>query len=466
MAVDYDLVIIGDTLEGRMAALKFAQNKARVALVKQSLSRVNFGDRVDCGEELWLQGLGQLFTFQQEAELGQALGMILSQLSVSPPRLDYQALGAWLTSLRERHQEALSLTLLAIAGVDVVSGSGEFRRLPELIFVLPERSLRSRFYLLATGAHYCCPKIAGLSEIPYLTPPQLQQPEVLQTLPQSLTIVGNRPIAVAWAQILQRLGHSVTLLSGDRGLPGIDRTLAWQLQAQLEADGIHLSASPLQQVSQRGDRLQLQLSDRHLETEGLIIAGRSQPNLKGLKSSSVGIQFQPNGRLEVNVHLQTTHPRIYACGRIIHQHSSPQMAEREIKTIVRNLLLLPVFSVSYAAIPSCTPTLPPIAKVGLTEERAKIQFGDRVSVLQRSLMTLPKIQTSSQELGYIKLVLLDGNRILGAHLLGEGAEEMISFFALAIQQKIGWNAIAKLGFPSGTFAEGIQTLKEHKLPRF
>jgi pyruvate/2-oxoglutarate dehydrogenase complex dihydrolipoamide dehydrogenase (E3) component len=103
-------------------------------------------------------------------------------------------------------------------------------------------------------------------------------------------------------------------------------------------------------------------------------------------------------------------------------------------------------------------TLPTLATVGITEERAKVQFGDRVSTLQQSLTALPKIQGTVEELGYIKLILLDNQQILGAHLLGAGAEELISLFALAIQQKMGWNAIAKLTFPSGTFAEGVQKL--------
>lgn len=451
MAVDYDWVIIGDTREGRMAALKFAQSQARVALVQQPAD-----DRVDCAEGLFLQGLGSLLTSQGEQELWDALGRVpvLTRDDGFPP-FDYGAVSDWLRSMRERNEAALSLTALAIAGVDVVLGSGEFVRSPALNLVLPDRGLRSRFYLLATGATYRCPTIPGLSSVSYLTPLQLQQPEVLQALPLSLTMVGHQPMAVAWAQILRRLGHSVTLLSRSPLLPSVDRTLAGRLQAQLAAEGISVSASPIQHVTRRGDRLYLQLRDRTLDTEGLIIAGHTQPNLRGLKTERLGIESgQP--RLAVNVRLQTIHPRIYVCGRIFHQNANPAFAEEEIRTILKNSLFLPLFSPNYPAVPRLTPTLPALATVGMTEDQAKARFCDRVSTLQQSLTALPKIQRAGEEGGYLKLVLLDDNQLLGAHLWGAGAEELISFFALAIHHRIGWKAIATLAFPLGTLAEGLQ----------
>ena len=454
MAIDYDLVIIGDTLEGRMAALKFAQCKARVALVQQPAS-----DRVDCAEGLFLQGLKQVLADRLDPELLSALGIISQQSVNSCIQPDYEALCAWLTNRRESNEEALSLPLLAIAGVDVVLGSGEFVRLPHLQFVLPNRKLRSRFYLLATGAVYCRPAIPGLAEIDYLTPQKLQKPQILQALPQALTIVGNSLLAVAWAQLLRRLGHSVTFLSSSPLLPSIDRTLAYQLQAQLEAEGIVISASKIQQVSRLPDRFEIQLSDRSLESEGLIIAASVQPNLAGLNTEKLGLRLQQH-RLDINVHLQTAHPCIYTCGRIIQQTSSPQIVEHEIRIILKSLLIYPLFSANYYHIPVVSSTLPTLATVGITEERAKVQFGDRVSIRQRSLSALPKIQGTVEELGYIKLILLDNQQILGAHLLGAGAEELIGLFALAIQQKMGWNAIAKLTFPSGTFAEGVQKLMD------
>ncbi|GFE67479.1 NAD(P)/FAD-dependent oxidoreductase [Chroococcus sp. FPU101] len=440
MSVDYDLIVIGNTSEAIYAAAQASNLKMRVALVEHS-SKKNLN--------------------RSEAILGRSCTYftnLFAQVNQVVPNLDkpnWQLLQAWTKEAEAILSEYNTLPLLAAKGVDIISGSGEFCRLPHLAFIVNQRRLRSRIYLLATGSVFVPPKIIGLDEINYLTVSDVWQKDTLDNLPEILTIIGESVSAIQLAQNLIRFGKQVTLLvKSERLLPQEDFEISWLLQAQLEAEGIQLFTNTLvTHVKFIDGQKWLQFGNQAIETDEIIIDCQPLPNTEGLNLEGVGVKVNLN-RVLVNEKLQTTHSRIYACGGVVAGFSPFNIAQAEVDIILKNILFYPLFKINYTALPYCIFTHPTIARVGLTERQARQLAKKEISVIQ-----IPyKMNAQAQILGttgFIKLIINEQGDLLGGHIIGVQAEEIISPIAIAIQHKIKIQSLAKLPFPSLTISEII-----------
>ncbi|PSF38021.1 mercuric reductase [Aphanothece hegewaldii CCALA 016] len=442
MFVDYDLIVIGNTAEAIYAASRASNLKMRVALVEQS-SKAN----IDRSEAIFGR------TYTHFTNLFAQVNQVASNLDIKP---NWQLIQAWTKEAETILSEYHSLSLLAAKGVDVISGIGEFCRLPYLGFIVDQRRLRSRTYLLATGSIFVQPNINGLENIDYLTVSQVWQKNTLDDLPENLTIIGETPGAIQLAQNLRRCGKQVTLLvESERLLPHEDSEISWLLQTQLEAEGIILfTRTPVTHVKSINGQKWLQAGNQAIETDEIIIAFHPFPNLEGLNLQQVGVKVEPNG-IYVNTKLQTTNPRIYACGSVLGGYCLPHIAQQEVNIILKNILFYPKFQVSYNHLPYCIFTEPPIARVGLSERQAKKQYGDKIRVIQQPYKINTQAQIIGQTTGFIKLILDQKGTILGGHIIGKQAEDIISAIALAIQHKIKIQSLAEFPLPSLTISEII-----------
>jgi pyruvate/2-oxoglutarate dehydrogenase complex dihydrolipoamide dehydrogenase (E3) component len=202
----------------------------------------------------------------------------------------------------------------------------------------------------------------------------------------------------------------------------------------------------------------------------MIIASHSVPNLQGLNLESVGVAINPNG-VFVRETLQTTHPRIYACGSVLAGYSSTNIVQHEAEIILKNILCYPRYKIDYTNLAYCLFTTPAIARVGLTERQARYRYGDRIQVIQQPYKLNDQAQILGQTTGFLKLIVHARGNILGGHIIGVQAEEIIGVIALAIQQKIKIQSLANLSFPTLTISESIhqialeyqrQTLQKNK----
>ena len=164
---------------------------------------------------------------------------------------------------------------------------------------------------------------------------------------------------------------------------------------------------------------------------------------------AVGVKSHPRG-LQLNEKLQTTNPRIYACGDVNGGYQFVNIASYEAKIALKNALFFPVFRVNYRCIPWAISSNPVLARVGLTETQARRQYPQDVLVLQQYVKTVAAAQLRNETTGVCKLVVLRNGEILGAAVLGPEAEELIQVIALAISQRLKVSAIAQLVpvFPS------------------
>lgn len=460
MTVEYDLIVIGGSPVGAYAAVAAVRLNARVALIEPQLQQIK---SIDDGV-IYTQALAQVGHVLQQVRDAPLLGIEGSTTDATEQRqvLSIQLAEAmqWANSVVDTCSEPNSPAILGSLGVDVITGTGEFCQRPHLGFVVNNRRLRSRAYLIATGSRPEIPDIDGLQTIPYYTPADIWQ-ERLQvdkvqidslennlqssTLAQSSSqllqgnwlIMGGTPIGTELAQTLARFNGEVTLVTRTpQILPKEDLEASHLVQAQLEAEGIRvLTESPVTQVRRIEDKIWVQAGNHAIEADKILLATGQQPNVEGLNLEGVGVKYTQQG-LKLNEKLQTTNPRIYACGDVAGGYPFTHIAQYEASIALNNALFAPLFKVDYRSIPWAILCDPQLARVGLMEAQARRRYGKDIFVVRQYFKTLDKAQISGQTTGFCKIIGRQNGEILGASIVGSEASELIGAIALTIRQKI------------------------------
>jgi pyruvate/2-oxoglutarate dehydrogenase complex dihydrolipoamide dehydrogenase (E3) component len=453
MSFDYDLVIIGGSSVARSVAAKAGRLKSRVALVEPEGSQSSFVD-------LWCQVGGRFGTALSAGSGG-----------AEPAQDSTQQWQAWLQTSQKLTTELFnnedvfpSHAQLAAAGVDVVVGQGSFERQrrttrsPQSIaLMVNQRILRSKAYLLAIGSIPTVPAIAGIETVDYRTIDTFWQ-NPWSTRPNRLVIVGSDPRGLVLAQQFNRLGTQVTWITQNRqSIPDVDRETVFLLQAILEAEGIDiLTQTEITQVTTPGSNIKLHLGSQILETDALLLATDRYPDVANLNLEAIGVQVQAKG-IAVNTRLQTTHPRLYACGDGLGGYVLPNFAHHEAEVALHNALFFPKKQIRYHAIPWMVPTDPPLVQVGLTEAQVR-QFSHDVRVLQQSYQPLLMSHLQANAIGLCQVVVRRDGEILGAQGVGANAPEWINVLTLAMQQRVKLGAIDPLTIISPSFSEVLARL--------
>ena len=462
MPVDYDLVVIGSSAAGIQAAIAAAQLKARVVLVDQGCATSKISDAPV------LSAMGQTL---KQLQRGEQLGLGTTEAAFPSEATLWTQAQRWSVAAKAASAEPQSPAVLSAMGIEVISGSGEFHRKPKLGWLVNGRSLRSRAYLLAIDSlrvslqteptavgTVLAPLAAidGLTTVGYLT-----ADVVLQKLPalasRQLVIIGRDAIGIELAQSLVRLGRSVMLIVPDAQLlPHEDAEAAFLIQAQLEAEGVEvLTETSVSQVREIDGKKWVQAGNRAIETDEIILAMTPPFDQTSLNLPAANVKQSSSGIL-VNAKLQTTNPRIYACRGRIAGYDTPHIAIADAKVALKNALFLPIAKVSERPVPTVVATHPPLARVGQTETTAVQRYGADVIILRQPFKTLAKAQLQDETTGFCKLLVHRNGELLGAHIAGWQADELISTIALAMQQKLTIQAIASLVLPSSSLAVILQ----------
>jgi pyruvate/2-oxoglutarate dehydrogenase complex dihydrolipoamide dehydrogenase (E3) component len=448
MSFDYDLVVIGNSPEGIFAAIAAASFKARVALVRQF------------PQDFWHdpQGIYQQ-TFNHIAYLSQQLE-IANQIGVYQPipdlKIQLSQVKTWAQEVSESVDEQSSAAILSSLGIDFIRDTGEFCRLPYQAFVVGNRKLRSRRYLLAMGSQQTIPYVEKLKGIDYLTPKDFWQQDKLASLPDNLVIIGNSADAVIFAQNLRQADKNITLvIENEQILPTEDLEVARLMQAQLEAVGVKIFLhSQVTQVRRIDRKKWIQAGDRAIEADEILVVGASKPNLEGLNLEGVGVKVDEIS-IQLNRKLQTTNPHIYACGSTTESYGMTHIARYEASIAVKNALFFPINEVDYQTIPYLVSTNPPIARVGMTEAQGRMHYGKNVWTVKQNFKAIAQAQILGETTGFCKIIVRSNGKILGAHIVGTQSGEFIGAIALAMKNKIKLNSLADTLFPSLTLSEII-----------
>jgi len=324
-----------------------------------------------------------------------------------------------------------------IKGVTVRFGTVSFASAHELL--LNGERITSRNILIATGSRPLVPRIEGLEEVGYLTNEGVFD---LQHLPASLIVVGGGPIGVELGQAFARLGSNVTLLEGlERILPREDPEVSAALTGALQSEHMTIVTNALfVKASRNGQKkvVTARQGDRFLtfEADEILVALGRRPNVEGLNLDVAGVASDHKG-IKVNAYLQTTASNILAIGDVLGGYLFTHVAAYQAGVAVRNALMpLGKKKVDYRVVPWCTFTDPEAARVGLTPEEAGKQYKD-VRIVRFPWAEIDRAQAEGETTGFIKLVLAGKkDEIVGTHLVGSHAGELLGELSLAMQHHL------------------------------
>lgn len=450
----YHLVVIGAGTAGLVTAAGAAGLGARVALIERDLMG---GDCLNVG----------CVPSKAIISAARVAGTVAGapNFSVRVPdgvQIDFAGVMERMRRLRSGISVNDSAPRFRDLGVDVFFGSARFR--DSKTIDVDGTPIQFKRGVIATGARAAAPPIKGLQEVDYLTNESVFS---LTELPQRFGIIGAGPIGTEMAQAFARLGSQVWLVESEHGiLTKEDRDAARIVQQALERDGVQLLCCGRQLEVKRdrdGIRLTVESHGSRYDqpVDQLLVAAGRAPNVEDLNLEAAGVRYDRQG-VQVNDHLQTTNPRIFAAGDVCSQYQFTHAADFMARIVIQNALFalgpLGKKKVSELIIPWATYTTPEIAHVGLYEHAAAAA-GVEIDTYVQPFSEVDRAILAGEDDGFVKLVTQQGSdEILGATIVASHAGDLISQITLAMKHKIGLGKIASVIHPYPTQAEAIRKL--------
>ena len=419
---DYDLFTIGGGSGGTRASRFAAQYGARVALAeKQYLGGtcVNVG----CIPKKLMSYAAH---FHDDLIDARGFGW-----EVGETRHDWAMLIANKNN-EVRRLNGIYRNLLNSSGVEVFDGHATIEDAHTVL--INGRRVTARYILIATGGHPTLPDMPGKQH--GITSDDFFY---LPALPPRAVVVGGGYIAVEMAAILNGLGSKVTLLHrGPRLLRTMDADLGHFLAAEMVKKGIDVRCNETIETLTGDDGAggvkQLRLKDGdEIDAEVVLFATGRHANTEKLGLEAAGVEMQPNGAIMVDKDFRTNVPSIYAIGDVIDRVALTPVALAEGMVVASALFQDGARKISYDNIPTAVFSHPNVGTVGLTEEEARKQYGE-VRIFKSEFKALKHTLSGSTERALMKLVVdAASDRVLGAHMVGADAGEIMQGFAVALR---------------------------------
>ncbi|TDT41367.1 NADPH-glutathione reductase [Halospina denitrificans] len=421
-AYDYDLVVIGAGSGGVRLARVSAGLGARVAIV----------ERGDLGGTCVNVGCvpKKLFVYashvREDVEDAAGYGF-----SVAPEAVQFN----WRTLRENKDTEIQRLNgiyqrLLDNAGVDLYRGNARVTGPNEVS--VDNETLSARRITVATGSTSDTPAIPGREHLH-----TSDDMFYLDQLPEKAVVWGGGYIAVEFAGILAGLGVETTLIyRGELFLRGFDGDVRRFLAEELPKKGVTLRFNTnIDAVEASGDSAyQVRLNDGSTLEAGLVLAATGRkPLVEGLGLEAVGVELNETSSIRTDRHFQTSVPSIHALGDVIGTPQLTPVAIEQAMVLSDHLFGEGTKTMDYRNIPSAVFCQPPIGTVGLTEEDAREECG-RIRVYRTHFKPMKHTLSGRDERILMKLIVDDdSDRVVGAHMVGPDAGEMMQGIAVALK---------------------------------
>ncbi len=442
---DADLLVVGAGSAGLVAAYIGAALKARVVLVE---SGTMGGDCLNTGC-VPSKALIAAARRAHHARNSSRFGIRATNVTVDFAQVMRHVHGAIATIAPHD-----SVERYARLGVRCLLGEARF--LDPWTVSVDGRPVRSRNIVIAAGAEPAVPPVPGLADIPYLTSDNLWQ---LNSLPAHLAVLGGGPIGCELGQAFARLGASVSLFEmQERLLGGEDAALGELLADRFCREGVSLHTNTrIESVSNGRASFSREGERGEMAFDALLVATGRRPRLAGYGLESLGVEIR-EGRIGVNPFMQTNHAHIYACGDVTGPYQFTHAAAHQAWHAAVNALFRPFkrFAIDYANLPWAVYTEPQIGRVGLDHDGAERQ-GVRVERTRFEFSELDRAVAEGETEGFVEILTARGSdRIVGATVAGEGAGELVTTLALAMQRRIGMNKLLAAIVPYPAWSEAAK----------
>lgn len=453
----YDLIVIGAGGAGSTAATTAAKRGKRVALIERDQlggTCLNYG--CDPTKTL-LHTAHLLYQAQHAATLG---------LRIPQATADWAAVQAQVRAVQERIRGGTpeqARENLAAQGIEVFMDEARFTSPHEV--QVNGQTLSSAHFVIATGTKAFIPDIEGLAEVGYITNVEAV---ALPELPKRLVVIGAGPIGLEFAQLFSRFGVQVTVLERDKQpLPREDPELAAALCEQLTAEGLGLKLG-VEMKCGGGENVAhgLTTCPKHIHIQGangqteelevdeILVAIGRRPALEALNLAAAGV-IANEKHIPTDAALRTNVPHIWAAGDITSKYQFTHIASDQGALVAHNVFAKKPKAFDDRIVPWVTFTDPELARVGATEAELQ-EAGVAYRVGRVDFSQLDRAIANQQTAGCVKLLANARGKILGGHILGANAGELIAPVVYAMRFNLTAKKLREARLPYPTLTEAVR----------
>ncbi|MFN6513480.1 MAG: glutathione-disulfide reductase [Nostoc sp. CreGUA01] len=425
MTFDYDLFVIGAGPGGLAAAKKAASYGVRVAIAEQEAlggTCVNRGcvpkKLIVCAADFALQN-----------KMAHSYGW-----SDCPTYFD------WTLFIKSVHKHVDSINesyfqQLQKAGIEIISESASF--VDAHTISIGERKVTADKILIAVGGRPLKPNIPGIEYA--ITSREMFQ---LPYLPKRLTIIGGGYIGVEFSSMMHAFGCQVTLIEKEKMiLSGFDDDIRSHVQQALSKRPIKLfTNTTVQKIKYSEESLLLSINSESREivaADTILVATGYTPNTKNLGLENAHVEISQHGAIKVDEQNRTNQENIFAVGDCTSRIQLSPVAKTEGIAFANTVFGNKPQKLNYDYVPSAVFCRPEVASVGMTEAKAREKFGESVKCYYKEFQPLFYQLTEKDKQATIKLVVNgDSEEVLGAHMVGENAADIIQSLGVAIRKGI------------------------------
>ncbi len=439
----YDITILGAGSAGLVVASAASGMGARVLLIE---NRKMGGDCLN-------YGCVPSKTFLRSAHLaGELKRANLYGINDISYNVDIKAVMNRVKSVVDKIAVHDSIERFTGLGVNVIIGT------PKIIsknrIEVDNEVFETKKIVIATGSTAALPPIEGLNDVNYYTNETIFD---IDYLPKRFIVLGGGPIGLELGQGFQMLGSDVTVIDRGKNLFGKDEKEVSSIMEKVFIDDgmkLELDSKIVKVQKNSNNEIEVIIDQNNVEKiiigDALLVSLGRVPNTANLGLENIGVKLNDRNFIEVDSHLRTNIKDVYACGDVKGGYMFTHSAGYEAGVVVRNALVANMFKVNYENIVWTTYTVPQVAHVGAYAENHKSYIMD----LSRN----DRAQADNDVLGFIKVVLDDDGYVIGATIVGNKADEILSTYALMVTKKIKLSEILNVIYPYPTIGELTKTI--------
>jgi dihydrolipoamide dehydrogenase len=443
MADSYDVIVIGGGPGGYHAAIRSAQLGKRTAVVEADKA----GGR--CLNYACIPAKTMLYTAEVFDHVRDGNGAELG-IKAKGVGLDWEALAARRTKVSETLSGGVKM-LWDKNKVEVIEGRGSLDS--DANVLVGDQTYEAGAVVLATGSVALPIPDVEFSERVVDTWGAWSLPG----LPKSIAVVGAGASGAEIASAYIRYGTEVTLVEMlDQILPLEDSDSARVVERVFKKQGVEiLTGTPISEVEAGSKSVKAKVGDQAIEVDYLCIAGGRAPDTEGLGLDAASVKTAENGRIEIDEYQRTSNPKVYAIGDLVRGPALAHKAQEEGVIAVETIAGAPTHPLDPNLVAGATFCQPQVASVGLTEAEAK-ETGKEIKTSRFKLGAVGAGAVYDDRDGIVKLVIdAEYGEILGAHIVGNRACDMIAELVDTIALEGGYQELARIVHPHPTISEAI-----------
>lgn len=440
-ADEYDIVVVGGGPAGYYAAIRGAQLGGKIAIVEKS----------EFGGTCLNKGCIPTKTYLKNAEILDGL-KIAAGRGINLASTNYSIDMDKTVAFKDGVVKTLTggvRGLLKANKVEIFNGLGQVN--PDKTVVIGDKVIKGRHIILATGSKVSRINIPGIDSPLVLTSDDILD---LKEIPSSLAVIGGGVVGVELGLVYAAYGTEVTVIEmADRIIPAMDKEVSLELQRILaKKHGMKfLTSTSLSEIVEQGNQLTLKLADgtEVIADKALLSIGRV-PQLKGLENLDLELE---RGRIKVDAYQETSIKGIYAPGDVNGTKMLAHAAYRMGEIAAENALRGNTRKAHLDFTPAAVYTHPEVAMVGLTEDQAREQYGE-ILVGKNSFAGNGRAIASNEAEGFVKVISEPKyHEILGVHIIGPAAAEIINEAATIMEMELTIDEVAQSIHGHPTFSE-------------